>query len=1182
MSSDLTSAQSEAFHNRGNTAASASSEKMSLATTNRKNFFLAMKRNRAQTSDLDEFPPHVKALAELPTPDFGEYNNLIPMIDVPQQYKSAQQTMKFSKGALLLLRLQNFQISEDSIYRFEPNLNLVLGGNGTGKSAIINAIFLLFLGNLSDLKQSDYGNFVQYGKDWGTVTALIQGSSDIYDGQNVMLSMRIKAKNTQGFRGRKTAPCWYINRSEVSPEDVWRLMCEMNIKVNNLCQFLPQFRVAAFSGESAQERLFSTEEAIGYNGMIDDHKYLAMNGGRLDEISKAIQEARLEINVLKQNQQELKNKENALISTRQSEEELAVLERVLDIKRYYDTEEKLEGLREELAKAQDDLQAYLVQTEVHSLFLRDNMERIRNLEGETRKLVDDLSTYHRLFKAYSSGIRHTRDVFEDSLMRVKKSYEKRNSYRRTLKKLQDSKTELEVEIKDLNSKITTEGSPSLEEYHEKLNRLKVVQEKVQKNAEVSRKLSSEIDKLNVSISEAKYSLNRSQIELKKVRDASKARNPIEVSKVLRYDRGSIEACVDLYRREKSKFHNAVIPPAILCLKIMDNRVVNMISSLTQDMWVQRFICLSNEDYILFTNLAQRDRKTRLLATFLKKQPPEGLFANKEGLLHSMGFEGVITDQLSGPEPMIDYFKTHNFHNIPYSLRPLTSNQVHQMRNFFESLSTSTLRFVDSENVYTLSRSRFGKRNITLETEKVKGSSAWAKFMLFKDTNAKQRELERRIEERSTSVTESEDLRERAAQRQKEINDTTQQDRSIERNIRDDVKDEQIMRQKHTRLLRDLEDIQKKIGSVESLINSEDFERLLISLAQAAEDSAKIDIPSPNDLLYQLKSGSISEEMIASRKTEYQMLIDSIENLINSVRLRLESNIKKTEKEIRDYQNHYHDSYEKYDVAIGWLRAQNRGVLKKATEKARDKTEHEIQLEIKQITAKITLSRSADTLDSVKESLDITNKRLEHLEEQLEANTGRENMLSTKIASTKKKYVAALESMIPSVNERFSEMFKKAGCRGSVTLFKEDETRFSSWGIDINVAFRENEPLTKLSRMRQSGGERAITTAFYLIALQDRAHSPFRVLDEINQGMDEPNERITMKFLVDFSCRNTSKAQQYFVVTPKLIDNLHTNPRMNVLYIFGGTSVDHSRNVIPSDKVSDISSALEYVVESNIL
>ena len=218
MSSDLTSAQSEAFHNRGNTAASASSEKMSLATTNRKNFFLAMKRNRAQTSDLDEFPPHVKALAELPTPDFGEYNNLIPMIDVPQQYKSAQQTMKFSKGALLLLRLQNFQISEDSIYRFERNLNLVLGGNGTGKSAIINAIFLLFLGNLSDLKQSDYGNFVQYGKDWGTVTALIQGSSDIYDGQNVMLSMRIKAKNTQGFRGRKTAPCWYINRSGFLPK----------------------------------------------------------------------------------------------------------------------------------------------------------------------------------------------------------------------------------------------------------------------------------------------------------------------------------------------------------------------------------------------------------------------------------------------------------------------------------------------------------------------------------------------------------------------------------------------------------------------------------------------------------------------------------------------------------------------------------------------------------------------------------------------------------------------------------------------------------------------------------------------------------------------------------------------------------------------------------------------------
>lgn len=1155
---------------------------MSLATTNRRNFFLAMKRSRAQSAEADEFPPHVKALADLPTPDFGADNSIIPTIDVPQEYKLARQTMRFSKGAVILLRLQDFQIAEDSIYRFEPNLNLVLGGNGTGKSAIINALFLLFLGNLSDLKQSDYGNFVQYGKEWGAVTALIQGSSDIFGGENVLLSMRVKAKTTQGFRGRKTAPCWYINKEEVSPEDVWKLVCEMNIKVNNLCQFLPQFRVAAFSGESAQERLISTEEAIGYKGMTDDHKYLATNGSRLDEISKAIQEAKQEIDVLRQNQQDLKNKEQALMSTRQSEEDLAVLERVLDIKRFLDTDKKLEGLRGKLTKARDELQEYSVQTEEHVAFLRANREQIANLNDQISKLNNDFHTYRRLFETYSSGLVRIKDSMEDNLMRVKESYEKRNSYRRILKKHQDSKAELEVEIKELSSKITTEGSASVEEYHDKLNRLKHVQEKIHDKTEENNRLSTEIDRYNVSISDATYMLNRLQNELAKFRDASRARNPADVTKVLRYDKGSIEACVKLYHREKDRFQNAVIPPAILCVNIMDNRILNMFSSLTQDMWVQRFICLSNEDYLLFTDLAQKDRRTRLLATFLKKQPPESLFAGKKDFLRSMGFDGVITDQLSGPEPMMGYFKTHQFHNIPYSLRQLNANQVQQMRNYFESININTLRFVDSETLYTFSRSRFGNRNVTLETEKVKGASVWAKFMLFKDTHANQRDLERSIDEKKASISTSKDLRDNAGLRQKEINDTIHEDRSLERDLRDGVRDEQNMRRKHSRLLRDLEDIERKIQRAEHSIDSDNFEALLASLAQATENAAKIDIPSPNDLLYQLKSGSITEDMIASQKGEYEMLVDSIDNLIKTVRSRLESNVRKIDEEIQEYQSHHHDLYERYDIAIGWLRGKNRGVLKNATEKAKNKSEHEIQLELKQISAKITLSRSADTLDSVKESLDTTNKRLEHLEEQLQTNTGKEHMLSTKIASTKQKYVTALETMIPSVSERFSKMFEEAGCRGTVTLFKEDETKIGSWGIDINVAFREHEPLTKLSRMRQSGGERAITTAFYLIALQDRAHSPFRVLDEINQGMDEPNERITMKFLVDFSCRKTSKAQQYFVVTPKLIGNLHTNPRMNVLYIFGGTSVDHSKSIIPSDKGSDISGKLEQVVEREAL
>jgi len=38
----------------------------------------------------------------------------------------------------------------------------------------------------------------------------------------------------------------------------------------------------------------------------------------------------------------------------------------------------------------------------------------------------------------------------------------------------------------------------------------------------------------------------------------------------------------------------------------------------------------------------------------------------------------------------------------------------------------------------------------------------------------------------------------------------------------------------------------------------------------------------------------------------------------------------------------------------------------------------------------------------------------------------------------------------------------------------------------------------LDAKSQSGGERALTTALFLLALQEITHFPFRIVDEINQ------------------------------------------------------------------------------------
>ena len=77
----------------------------------------------------------------------------------------------------------------------------------------------------------------------------------------------------------------------------------------------------------------------------------------------------------------------------------------------------------------------------------------------------------------------------------------------------------------------------------------------------------------------------------------------------------------------------------------------------------------------------------------------------------------------------------------------------------------------------------------------------------------------------------------------------------------------------------------------------------------------------------------------------------------------------------------------------------------------------------------------------------------------------------------------------------------------------------------------------------------MSTIFYLMSLQSMAQAPFRVVDEINQGMDPRNERMVHERMVDIACREHTS--QYFLITPKLLPGLRYDERMRILCIVSG-------------------------------
>jgi len=186
-----------------------------------------------------------------------------------------------------------------------------------------------------------------------------------------------------------------------------------------------------------------------------------------------------------------------------------------------------------------------------------------------------------------------------------------------------------------------------------------------------------------------------------------------------------------------------------------------------------------------------------------------------------------------------------------------------------------------------------------------------------------------------------------------------------------------------------------------------------------------------------------------------------------------------------------------------------------------------------------------------------------------------NDLSGAIDEVRQRWEPRLDALISKISAAFSDSFARIGCAGQVSLDKvkaepgpNDETspeyEYDQWSIEIHVKFRENEQLALLNAHRQSGGERAVSTIFYLMALQSLSASPFRVVDEINQGMDPRNERMVHGRLVDIACASSEGdtdeqgnaiggggGGQYFLITPKLLSGLAYKPGMRVLCIYSG-------------------------------
>ncbi|ORD98624.1 SMC5 [Hepatospora eriocheir] len=165
----------------------------------------------------------------------------------------------------------------------------------------------------------------------------------------------------------------------------------------------------------------------------------------------------------------------------------------------------------------------------------------------------------------------------------------------------------------------------------------------------------------------------------------------------------------------------------------------------------------------------------------------------------------------------------------------------------------------------------------------------------------------------------------------------------------------------------------------------------------------------------------------------------------------------------------------------------------------------------------------------------------------------------KFESEKLKIYENLNNNLKIVSQRFQGFSRMFGFDGLLELNfgQEDEDKNDNDENDFNsgkflmnifVKFRANDALRKLSASRQSGGEKSLTTVLFLLALHDN-NTPFKLVDEINQGMDSNNEKRVFEVL-----KTMSETSQFFIITPKLLHDFSYPENCLVTILYGGENM----------------------------
>ncbi|KAL4898774.1 P-loop containing nucleoside triphosphate hydrolase protein [Aspergillus ambiguus] len=1050
----------------------------------------------------------------------------------------AQDEDGFKPGSIVRIKVTNFVTYTTAEFFPGPKLNMVIGPNGTGKSTLVCAICLgLGWGPQHLGRAKEPGEFVKHGCREATIEIELAGGPRFR--RNPIISRTIKRD------GNKSS--FTLNGQTASRSQVLKLAQSFSIQVDNLCQFLPQDKVSEFAALTPIELLHSTQRAAAGPEMIEWHDNLK----RLRAEQKKLQtdnQGDKDLLTNLENRQEMQRPDVERMRQRaQIKRKIEMLEFIRPIPRYKEIYAQYNDMRQrksELNRELEDLKAELEPALGAVNSKQDYCLKLNDVIVHKKRRVEEA-------ERTASELGRKIEQYEDSMKELESQVEaeKRGGveYRQEASKIQQTINKLKRQLNDEPMEFDVDWYN--EQIRQKRHDLRVIADKATQIKEDRRPLVQALREKDEQVKQAEQQLasldSQSGRQENKLKQAS-------------FD--TFKAYMWL-RENQDRFEKEVFGPPIVTCSVNNPRYADAIESLLQKNDFTAFTTQTRNDFKTLQTALIRERRLHDITIRTCSVPLSNFSVPMSGEeISRLGFDGFAKEYLSGPEPVLAMLCSElRLHQTPITLQAISDEQYRVM----ESGSIASISsWVAGKQTYQVTRRReYGNASST-RVRQVRPARCWTSQPV--DASAKQdvkqhiqelklemREIEQQMEAEKAKITqlsrdhEKCELERMELEREKGVKQTALTNyRAIPERISQQEAKQRENERFFERIKARVRDIrhQQSQKSIEKAQAAIDYANAVQNLRVLHEEFVKLSVRHIE--------GLSDLETLKERNSEHQARLDAKNDELKNVVSEIRGTSETVKRMMKDADRVVKASANQPDL---------RELIQSLVEYTVDQLEADIDSEKARL--ELTQGGSKNLIKEFEER----ERQIQKLQDKLADFESQLADYEHAINEIRGQWEPKLDALVSSISDAFSDSFARIGCAGQVSLDKvQDEpgpdgqssgSDFDQWSIQIHVKFRENENLSLLDSHRQSGGERAVSTIFYLMALQSLSASPFRVVDEINQGMDPRNERMVHGRLVDIACAPTDSegggGGQYFLITPKLLSGLVYKPGMRVLCIFSG-------------------------------